>query len=84
MIRLSAILATGLVCATVAFAQTNVPQSQSLCNMGYEKAKNDSRMANKTSEAFKKADKDNDGMINKAEFDSACAAKIFSEQDKAN
>ena len=41
-------------------------------------------MANTSSEAFKKADKNNDGMINKAEFDSACAERIFAEQDKAN
>lgn len=84
MIRFSAVLATGLVCATAAFAQTNVPQSQSLCAMGYEKAKDDGRMSNTSSEAFKKADKNNDGMISKAEFDSACAERIFAEQDKAN
>ena len=84
MIRLSAIVATGLVCATAAFAQTNVPQSQSLCNMGYETAKDDRRMSNKTIDALKNADKINDGMTNKAEFDSACAEKIFAEQDKAN
>ena len=34
MIRFSAVLATGLVCATAAFAQTNVPQSQSLLRLG--------------------------------------------------
>jgi hypothetical protein len=84
MIRLSAIVATGLVFATAAFAQTNVPPGQSLCALGYEKAKDDSRMNNKDSEAYKKADKNNDGMIDKAEFDTACADRIFKEQDKAN
>ena len=83
MIRLSAILATGLVVASAAFAQTNVPPGQSVCAMGYDKGKDDPRLKSAAnSEAFKKADKNNNGMLEKIEFDSACADRLFKEQEK--
>lgn len=84
MIRISTLAATCLICSTAAFAQTNVPPTQSVCAMGYEKAMDDGRLKNTSSEAFKMADKNNDGKIDKAEYDAACADRLFKEQDKAN
>lgn len=84
MIRIAAIVATSLLCAS-AFAQTNVPQAQSVCAMGWEKGKDDTRIkTGQNTEAYKKADKNSDGKLDKAEFDSACADRLFKEQDKAN
>jgi hypothetical protein len=84
MIRISALAATALICATAAFAQTNVPENQSLCVLGFEKAKDDGRLRNTGSDAFKAADKNNDGMLTKTEFDAACSNRLFKEHDKAN
>ena len=85
MIRTSALVATGLIFASAAFAQGNVPQGQSVCGQGYENAKDDGRLrAPNNSEAFKTADKNSDGKLDKAEFDAACANRLFKEQDKSN
>ena len=83
MIRIgSAIAATGLVFATIAFAQTTPAPGQDICAMGYEKADKDGMMGKISTETIKTADTNNDGKISKAEFDSACEKKIFKPEQK--
>jgi hypothetical protein len=78
-----------LVAAGGAVAQTppdkqpggNVPTAQSPCTAGFEKTVKDGRMAGLSADTMKTVDTNNDGMISKAEFDAACANKLFKEQD---
>lgn len=84
MIRIGALVATGLIFATAAFGQGNVPLAQDICSMGYAKASSAGRIKSMTKENMKMADTNKDGKLNKAEFDAACAKKLFKEQDKAN
>lgn len=74
-----AVAATGLVFATVAFGQGNVPPSQDLCSMGFEKADKAGMMGKISKETMMKVDTNKDGKVSKAEFDSACSKKLFSE-----
>lgn len=82
-----AIAALALVTATPALAQQstdkapggNIATAQGPCARGYEASVQDGRML-LSPEKMRAIDTNNDGRISKAEFDSACARKLF-EQD---
>ena len=84
VIRIAAVVATSLLCAS-AFAQTNVPHPKASVRSVGKKGKDNTRIkTGQNTEAYKKADKNGDGVLDKAEFDAACSDRLFKEQDKAN
>jgi hypothetical protein len=80
-----------LISAGAAMAQTtqrapggNLPAGQGPCASGYEAAVQDGRMAGISSETMRSADTNSDGRLSKAEFDAACAKKLFDQQQEKN
>jgi hypothetical protein len=59
----------------------NLPAGQSACALGYEGAVQDGRMAGLSAPTMQSADTNNDGRLSKAEFDAACASKLFDQQN---
>jgi hypothetical protein len=77
-----------LTMTSAAMAQTtqntpggNLPVGQGACARGYEAAVQDGRMAGLSAQTMQAADTNNDGRLSKAEFDAACASKLFDQQN---
>jgi hypothetical protein len=74
--------------AGAAIAQTtekapggNVPTGQVACARGYDSSVQDGRMAGLSAQTMQSADTNSDGRLSKAEFDAACAKKLFDKQN---
>ena len=81
MLRLASILAAALLVSGAAVAQTQkVPRGQGVCSTGYEKSLKDGSLMRTSKANMKAVDTNNDGKISKAEFDAACAKKLFKDQ----
>ena len=90
MKTISILAAVVFLTGGVAMAQTNtpdkapggnVPVAQGPCSKGYEASVKDGRMATLSADSMKSVDTNNDGRISKTEFDTACANRLFKEQD---
>ena len=79
-LALAALLAAG-----PAFAQSlpsdNVPTTQSVCSIGYERAIDEGRLSGLTAEEVDAVDTNNDGRISHAEFNGACARQLFKDSE---
>jgi hypothetical protein len=77
----SAVVASGMMVASIAYAQTT-PPAQDICTMGYEKATKDGSLGKLNREAMGKADLNKDGKISQSEYDQACQNKLFMPSQK--
>lgn len=84
------ILASVLLLATgAAVAQTNkdkapggnVPLAQGPCSKGFDNSVKGGRMTGLSADTMTSVDMNKDGQISKTEFDTACANRLFKEQD---
>lgn len=77
-----------LLVASPALAQEpptdNVPQAQSVCSIGYERALDEGVLRQLSSAEMDAADLNDDGNISLAEFNSACAKRVFKDAESAS
>jgi EF hand len=59
----------------------NIPLAQGPCSVGYENSVESGRIAGLSGETMREVDKNGDGTISRAEFNDACANKLFKEED---
>jgi hypothetical protein len=81
MTRVSAVIASGFVLASLAFAQST-PPAQDICTMGFEKAEKGGMLTKLSKDTVTKADTNKDGKISKSEYDQACEKKLFMPSQK--